>query len=174
MILNIQGQHEVPQILHMQLTDSRLEKHRFSCDPIFFKKPDMHFWQRAATRSHSQPLTATRSHSQPHAATRSHSQPLAATPLQVSGRKWSLQKIPHKWLQVATPGNSNTRLQFPPAKQVCMCRQRMCRPMASPRYGGGAVRRQVMCRDNASLGGNVSSVGTASSGNGSSQCVVNR
>ena len=138
--------------------------------------PATPFFSRSLTciSGSAQPLAATHSHTQPLAATRSHSQPLAATPLQVSGRKWSLQKIPHKWLQVATPGNSNTRLQFPPAKQVCMCRQRMCRPMASPRYGGGAVRRQVMCRDNASLGGNVSSVGTASSGNGSSQCVVNR
>ena len=53
-------------------------------------------------------------------------------------------------------------------RQEAMRRQGMCRHNAS----SGGPGTSPMCRHNASSGGNVSSGGNASSGNASSQCVV--
>ena len=105
MILNIQGQHEVPQILHMQLTDPRLEKHRFSCDPIFSRS-------LTCISGSAQPLAATRSHSQPHAATRSHSQQLAATRSHTIASEWPQVAAPENSTQVAASGHPR-KFQYP-------------------------------------------------------------
>ena len=105
-----------------------------------------------AARSHLQPLAATCSLSQP------HEWPQVA--LQASGRKWRLQKIPSEWLQVAPPD------QCKGVDASLLSTTSISSPKASLYVPSEHVSSHGIPK--------MSSGGNPSSGNVSSQCVVNR